>query len=266
LNDKRRRREAFFRLHPICCFCGGGTKATEEDHQPPRALFNGRVWPEGYVFPACADCARKTRAAENIACLYAHVSPAEGGPLPPKLIQGIRNNYPHAVPAVMTSAIEKRSTLRHLGWAKPENIATSDIHMAQVPAEVVKTLFPYFAKLYCAIYYKETQKVFPAAGAIWIQFGTSTMFYHDRLADLLSMFDQSRATRRANRDISPQFSYRLSTSIDETLFATAVRLRSGVFLLLMGSTSRTVLPETNPNDWYDIFGCQITGAKLEGDN
>src|SRR4051794_40646259 len=53
---KRAIREQFLKDHPLCCFCGGATTATTEDHVPSRALFRDRQWPEGYVFPACQKC------------------------------------------------------------------------------------------------------------------------------------------------------------------------------------------------------------------
>jgi hypothetical protein len=48
IGDSKRRKNKFLAEHPWCCFCGGSEKATTEDHQPARSLFDGRRWPEGY--------------------------------------------------------------------------------------------------------------------------------------------------------------------------------------------------------------------------
>ena len=50
------KREAFYRAHPLCCFCGGGAAATTEEHCPSKSTFQDKVWPEGFTFPSCAEC------------------------------------------------------------------------------------------------------------------------------------------------------------------------------------------------------------------
>jgi hypothetical protein len=66
MGEKARRKRQFLAENPFCCFCGGGNPATTEDHVPHRALFTGRRWPEGYVFPACENCNSNTRLAEQV--------------------------------------------------------------------------------------------------------------------------------------------------------------------------------------------------------
>jgi hypothetical protein len=51
LGRRKRKRLDLLDGNTLCCFCGERPAATE-DHQPAKALFDGREWPEGYVFPA----------------------------------------------------------------------------------------------------------------------------------------------------------------------------------------------------------------------
>src|SRR5262249_53641926 len=66
MGDSKRRKSKFFAEHPRCCFCGGSQRATTEDHQPARSLFDSRCWPEGYVFPACERCNAASRRDEAV--------------------------------------------------------------------------------------------------------------------------------------------------------------------------------------------------------
>ena len=56
----------FLKQHPMCCFCGGQTPASEIDHQPARIIFPDKHRPKGLEFPACADCNRQTSADEAL--------------------------------------------------------------------------------------------------------------------------------------------------------------------------------------------------------
>jgi hypothetical protein len=51
LGRRKRTRLDLLDGNTLCCFCGERPAATE-DHQPAKALFDGREGPEGYVFPA----------------------------------------------------------------------------------------------------------------------------------------------------------------------------------------------------------------------
>jgi hypothetical protein len=66
MGEKARRKRLFLAKDPFCCFCGGDSPATTEDHVPSRTLFTLWQWPEGYVFPACENCNSATRLAEQI--------------------------------------------------------------------------------------------------------------------------------------------------------------------------------------------------------
>lgn len=61
----------FLALYPTCIFCGGRSPSTERDHQPFRHIFDDRIWPEEYEFPACSLCNDATQNDELIVDLFA---------------------------------------------------------------------------------------------------------------------------------------------------------------------------------------------------
>jgi hypothetical protein len=65
LGKRKRRRLNIFDGNPLCCFCGERPAVTE-DHQPAKALFDSKEWPEGYVFPACEPCDKATKHYEHV--------------------------------------------------------------------------------------------------------------------------------------------------------------------------------------------------------
>lgn len=74
MSDSQIKRKAFFNSHPTCCFCGGNTMATTEDHFPGRAIFEKKIWPEGYVFPACQKCNKESSDDELVVSILARTS------------------------------------------------------------------------------------------------------------------------------------------------------------------------------------------------
>jgi hypothetical protein len=80
LGSKKQKKINFLTKHPVCCFCGGETPATEPDHIPSRVLFDNRQWPEGYEFPACVACNRETRHDEQIVAMLSRAYPDTNTP------------------------------------------------------------------------------------------------------------------------------------------------------------------------------------------
>jgi hypothetical protein len=65
LGNKTRRRLNLLDRQPLCIFCGGAAPASTGDHQPARSFFDAKHAPEGYEFPACEPCNKKSRRPED---------------------------------------------------------------------------------------------------------------------------------------------------------------------------------------------------------
>jgi len=149
------RRAVFFREHPWCCFCGGTTAATTEDHFPGRSVFLGRNWPVGYVFPACTPCNNESSRDECLMAwvvriLYSMDLPEEvigvvaryGGKL------GKALHYRHTRRIVSTSAaVDSRvfTNLNALGSAFPRaalSLLQNEVEIQRAPTSL-KSQFDY---------------------------------------------------------------------------------------------------------------------------
>src|SRR5260370_39068705 len=98
LGKRKRKRLDLLDGDTLCCFCGEGPAATE-DHQPARALFDRREWPEGYAFPACEPCNKASKHYENVMTVLVRLASArEDDPQRvadfPKYVDAIGNNFP----------------------------------------------------------------------------------------------------------------------------------------------------------------------------
>jgi hypothetical protein len=119
----RDRRTAFFASHPLCCFCGGVTPATEEDHQPGRVFFRDREWPEGFVFPACSACNAVSRYAETAASVLAcSVADDFNRSQYRSRVASLRMNRPDLIAGMGMTANEKRGALKRLGLEPPPGV------------------------------------------------------------------------------------------------------------------------------------------------
>ena len=99
---RARRREAFFRAHPKCCFCYGENATAEVDHVPARTCFRAKEGPEDFEFPACSRCNRAAALSEQVTALYIRFTDNNPANFSEedftKLFWGVANNAPEAVP------------------------------------------------------------------------------------------------------------------------------------------------------------------------
>ena len=166
------RRERFFREHPTCCFCGGVSVATTEDHAPNRAVFDQRQWPEGYVFPACDGCNEATRKYEKIMAFLTRID--YGAPLTEagkhdvrKAMRGIRNEFPSEYFSMKMSANQTRNFLREQGRTLQTGDVLSDVPVLSIVHPTFREAMKHFGiKLFCALHYKHTGEIVPANAAV----------------------------------------------------------------------------------------------------
>lgn len=159
ISAERNRRQRFLDSHPDCYFCGGAQRATTIDHVPPRACFPDGFVPEGFESPACKSCNECSTKQDQIFGFYSLLwdfDPSEekrkeNRKKIEKLMRGITNNYPEALPDV--------------GKAFPVNWVGSPISVEPVAASIGTTPSIKNAvrvacqKMIHALYFRETGKV-----------------------------------------------------------------------------------------------------------
>lgn len=231
----KKRREAFFAAHPMCCFCGGGELATTIDHVPLRAAFKGRVGPEGFEFPACEQCNSAWSNSEQVFALYARLFDQTDENYDQahiqNLIAGVRNNQPDMIPNPNLSANEKRRTLRHFGWDRPKGEFLEDVGMVAIPTGSDLHVERVAAKMLAAFLYRHQTEFLTSDHGMffgWTQQGLPGV---DEAQDvLLSGMPELVIGARVNTSIGDQFAYRWGANPEEGLFGYAAGFGTGMFV------------------------------------
>jgi len=155
LGESKSKKRRFLEEHRHCCFCGGQEPSTTIDHVPAKAHFPDGFAPEGFEFPACDSCNRGSKRDDQIAGFYTQIADFGDTSRTPeaeakirKLTNGIRENYPEALPnhddGVPINQIGSLYT--------PTPVAVS----FEVPAAYRPAMMRLQQKLTHALYYRET--------------------------------------------------------------------------------------------------------------
>lgn len=228
------RRRAFFELHPNCCFCGGEAKATTEDHQPARIIFDSRHWPEGYNFPACDACNRVSRSHEQIFALISRFSPngyssEKQRAETQELIRAVGNNFaPDSIK--LLTANEKRAFFRQENLERPANTPLSDIPMVGLDADLTESVMRMvLGKLFCALHYRHTGSIVPSQGKILYRWITNAYRHQAEHFEEFAALMRQRATLvRSARPLSDQFDYSFGIGSNQPFSAFFCTFRDAV--------------------------------------
>lgn len=242
--EARNLREAFLLKHPLCIFCGGVTAATTIEHCPPRAMFQFRHWPEGFEFPACAECNHGTDDHDLLVTMLARMDPLnnkgnQDGKLD-GLMKMVNRQFPGLFEKMMPSAIEARRKNRELGL-KPKPGQTHQeaggINVTQEMHEAVCTLARKLAK---AIYYRETQSVFPNEGCLLLNwFSNADALQHGQypVFDLLKEIGgYAPALLRSGKYLNDQFELKITLSPEREIVVLQAKFGNSFGFVVFGST------------------------------
>ncbi len=239
MGDRKRRRQNFFSEHPTCCFCGGGEPAVEEDHQPPRATFDGRQWPEGYNFPSCRGCNDATRADEHILAFLSRMKHhndelnATQETDIKRSMDGISRNFPGLLPSLVASTRDVRNFLKKFGQPKAPGAFLSDVPIMSLKNPILHAaVHRCAAKLFCALHYLHTHTIVPREAVIHTRWYSNAQIYDGTLpADVLAKFPNGTDLRRGKNQLIDQFAYRYMILSDGSAFI--CRFRDSFALLGM---------------------------------
>lgn len=225
MGARRRRRLKFLNAHPRCCFCGGDEPTAEEDHVPGRGMFDGRQWPEGYSFPACARCNRLTAQDEGVVGFLSRVRPHEGPPTDQQAIElkramaALHDGYPDAFRSLRVAPNEVRKFLRERNIELPPGHLLSDVPIVSIIDPLFQHAIRRFAiKLLCALHYKHVGAIVPKTAAVAGRWFSNLQIADGVLSEeLLRVVGQGAIVKRANTDLGEQFSYRYAIAIEKTV-------------------------------------------------
>jgi hypothetical protein len=257
-----RRRERFFRQHPNCCFCGGIVTAEEEDHFPSRALFLGRRWPEGYVFPACCNCNHVTARDELlVAWLSRTRDHVEHDPTRRAELEKLFAEIPRFFPGLLEGM--RRITHRELRDARkkmglttlPPGVASTDLPLLSVKDERFHDAALNFGrKLGLALYYKHTGKALPKVGGVAVRWYSNIQIENDEIPrQLEAVLPHFPKLQRAQQNLSDQFFYRIGVQTDMNLATYLAIFRKSFGILGFISTDISVLKDLREGDGRRTF-------------
>lgn len=253
MGTKARRLKEFLSRHPKCCYCGGDMDASTQDHFPPRSVFPKRLWPEGYVFPACDACNSTTSEDENIVALFARIYPEamsdEEQAEVFKIMQAVAELHPDLFKSLFPKPNRVRRWLRERNLTLDEGMTTKDVPIMSIDHPRITAAIERFAtKLFCSLYYMHTKRILSPSGGIFFRWYSNAQSPdqlppEDILAPLLRLFPE---LKRQNTSLSAEFSYRYGIAVDtgtSGAFHVAFRQSLAMLGLVFGDISKVKIPE-----------------------
>jgi len=195
-------------------------KSQEIDHVPGRVFFRNRQWPEGYEFPACANCNRATGYEEKVISFLARLNTNDHKLDEKDLVKlgkDIAIHDPSFMNAIrMASANEIRNYLRQSRANKPIGVTLSDIPLIKVGPVVDQAVRRYGCKLMLALWYKHTGTILSHTGGVRITWMTnaSEMLGDGTLENTLAALPGQPKMVRNSKHLGDQFIYRYGVSED----------------------------------------------------
>jgi hypothetical protein len=232
----------------VCYFCGGTNPATTTDHVPPRACFPDGYAPEGFEVPACDNCNKSTRKQDQIFGFYSQWMDFDESKIQQradrkkllKLWQGIKNNYPDALP----DRAKARRVDRVGAVVSPRALAVS----LPTPDSLKEAVEAIGAKLTHALYLHETGLVLTAKH----RFTTAAYQPQQGGTELVtslfsSLLPLQKVGGRVNiRNYGTRFGYKFGYKEAEGLFVYAAQFGHGLILWGITCGPGIEVPEAGP--------------------
>lgn len=229
---KMSRKQTILQANPRCYFCGGENASATIDHVPPKACFPDTHFPEGFEFGACEGCNQSTTKADQIFGFYSMVTDFEDGRLNgepdrkklDKLIRGIGNNYPDALPDPA-----KARPIYKLGSIWTTHPIAVEVQLTPAIKAALKGMS---VKLSHALYLRETGRILTRDHLVW------SGCYHpqhagaETLSELFNSLlpEVVEGTRGNIRNYGRRFTYRFGFNDIQDFFVYACQFGLGLIV------------------------------------
>jgi len=273
--QRESRNQRLLKENPTCCFCGGATPSSTVDHVPPKACFPAGFFPEGFEFAACASCNASTRKDDQIFAYYSQLADPnwKNKDLKTflKIQNGVRNNFPGALPNVNLDNEAKKKALKEMGIEPPPDDLLAKVPLAGIPGEFDAAATTVGRKLACALYHRETQKVLSKDHFIW----TGVVHLPDPRVEALGKYlenllpDQVKGARENVKEYGERFGYRSGYKEKEDFFMSAAQFGRG-FAVICVTGKRDAGYKLPPGEQHSIFdppapeGAVVAEQAVEG--
>jgi hypothetical protein len=235
--QKLKRQQRLLTENPLCCFCGGLTPSSTVDHVPPQACFQAGFFPEGFEFPACKSCNSSSRKDDQIFAYHIQLADPNWANKDVKTLlriqNGVRNNFPGALPNTSLTNDQKRKALAEMGIEPPADDILTNLPLAGISKEFRDSAQTIGRKLGCALYFKETGKPLTKEHFIWTATfhmpGPNAQILTDYLANLLP--DERKGGRKNVKNYGNRFGYKSGYKPDEDFFVASCQFGDGMAVL-----------------------------------
>jgi len=232
------RRRKFFEAHPKCCFCGGLEAATTEDHIPARSLFLKRIWPTGYVFPACAECNNSTCNDEALMAWLVRIRITEPSVEEEKELakytHELAKRFPEIVEGMqLHSRVQSRRFLKDIGAPSYLPDTGEALYSMDLPDGILDVVSQYGVKLGKALHYLHTRRIVPGAGVVDAKvFTNANALSSDFPRQIFNTLVTEADIRRATNSLKGQFDYRYAVVEEGEASAFAISLGESMVILV----------------------------------
>ncbi len=251
MGSRTRHRRQFLSDNQYCAFCGDNTPATTIEHCPPRSLFEGRQWPEGFEFPCCGNCNSDSRYDDLLIAMLARFDPlrdnAASNAKNLQLIEHVNKRYPGMLARMLPSAVEARRANRQLGIKPGPGQTHQEVSPVNVPKELHDAVCVLAGKLAKGIYYQQGQGVFPKGGCLLMNWFSNADYLRDGSYKILEMINSLPGVVpkvvRSGRHLHDQFQYKLSMSDKADIFVIQAVFGNSFGFVVVGSAIPGILDE-----------------------
>lgn len=216
MGAKNLKRKRFFAAHPICCFCGGSTPAETQDHIPARGLFLGRLWPEGYVFPACVVCNNESSRDELLLAWLVRIRLGEYDIEAEKDFERASIDLARGAPDVWAAIrvhgrAESRRFLKESLLPQAIPGVTDVVYSFDVPKPMMEAANRYARKLGKALHYFHTGRIVPVDAVVKARvFSNAAAMGPAFPEQVFTVLTQQALIQRAKTSLKEQFDYRFA--------------------------------------------------------
>ena len=207
-------------------------------------MFQHRLWPEGFEFPACGTCNQGTDDDDLLISVFARMNPFEEKGNADGTLEGLmrmaNRQYPGIFQKMIPTANEARRHNREFGIEPAAGETHQDTGVVKVPDELHTAVCVLGRKLAKGVFYRETGLVFPHEGCLLLNWFTNADLIRDGkyiVFDILKdVGGVAPPTVRTGKFLGEQFEYKLSLAAERNVFILQARFGGAFGLAVFGSS------------------------------
>jgi hypothetical protein len=245
MGQSKRRKDAIFQKQSTCIFCGGSSLATTIEHCPPRAMFQEKVWPEGFEFPACSTCNNGSSDQDLLVAMLARCGlddKGNGDGRLPGVMAAVHQQFPSLIEKMLPSASEARKMNRELGISPSAGETHQEASPVKVTEEMHEAIEVFSSKLAKGIFFLETGRVFPTEGKLALNWFSNIGLVQDgyyKVFELLAgVSGVSKNVERNRQPLTDQFTYKFSPVTDADMFLLQAQFGRAFGLVVIAAAQR----------------------------